>query len=218
MIEFVKNRQWLIPRTDDDMKTLLKANLRLTKYDVDFLPTIRLLVKDQVKVHDFSPLIFDPMLKKLEQFWSRYGSIKYDKNRIKLITTNTKENVQKLRVVENKLLAFFERWGYATEFIPTESKTRATLTVDYLLERDKMPLIKINDREHEPDFDPAILELGNFRLIINKHNDSYGFSFEEKIVGEWQIVRSVSKLNLKEIKTSHFLSSLFELFNIQSMK
>lgn len=223
MITLLKNRQWLIPATDDDMKLLLKLNLRLTKFDVDFLPMLRLMAKtkgEKVQVKDFYVEVFDPMLKKLESFWTKTDGhiIKYDKNRIKLIARYSKESVQKLRVIENKLLAFFERWGYATEFIPSESKTRASLTIDYILEKEKMPLIIQNDREHEPDFNPAIMEFGSYRFIINKHNDCYGFSFEEKIGAQWEIVRSVSKVNLKDIKTSRFVSVLFELFNMQSIK
>ena len=222
MITLVKNRQWLIPRSDDDMKQLLKLNLRLTKYDVDYLPTLRLIAKakkEQIELLDFNTVIFNPMVKKLQKFWSRDDQvIKFEHNRIKLIGPNNPHTVKRLQNVENKLLAFFERWGFEFEFIPSESKTRAMLTVDYIVSKEKFPVIINGDREYEPDFDPAILQFGNYRLLINRHDDCFGFSFVLLIMTQWTPERSMSKVRSDQLSTAHFISTLFELFNVQSIK
>jgi hypothetical protein len=222
MITLVRNRQWLIPYTDDDMKVLLTLNLRLTKYDVDYLPTLRLIAKakkEQVQILDFNKVVFDPMLNKLEKFWSKDDQVlKLEHNRIKLIGPNNSQTVKRLQNIENKLLAFFERWGFDFEFIPSESKTKAMLTIDYILSKEKLPVIISNSTDSDPDFDPAILQFGNYRLLINRHNDCFGLSFEELSMGEWTVVRGMPKVRADQLSTSHFISTLFEMFNVQSIK
>lgn len=222
MITLVKNRQWLVPYCDDDMKRLIKLNLRLTKYDVDYLPTLRLIAgskKEQIQILDFTEVVLNPMFDRLTKWWSKDSqTIKFDKDRVKLIGPNTPSTIKKLKNVENKLLAFFERWGYETEFIPSESKTKAMLTVDYVLAKEKLPVIINGDHQHEPDFDPAILQFGNYRLLINRHGDGFGISFEELSMSEWTVVRSMPKVKANQLSTAHFISTLFEMFNVQSIK
>lgn len=219
MITLIKNRQWLIPYTDEDMRQLLKLNLRMTKYDVDMLPTLRLIAKQEIVVLDFYKTLLDPLFERLEKAWCvNNRSIKYQKNRLKLIAPLSPKNIRALQTIENKLLAFFERWGFDTEFIPTESATKCMLTIDYVSSRDKYPVIINNDRESDPDFNPAILEFGTFRIVLDQHQDSYGMRFEELIAGEWETVRSVSKISLRQITSSHFISTLVTMFNQQMMK
>lgn len=222
IISFVRNRQYLIPREDQDMKALLTLNLRLTRYDVDYLPTLKLIAEAKgysIEVSDFSPIIED-LFTRLENWWTASAdqTFKYEKNRIKLLGPNNPSIVRKLQNLENKLLSFFERWGYETNFIPSQSKTRASLTIDYSLSRDKVPVITIDDAEHELDFDPAILQFGKQRIIISRRANSYGYAFQEYVNGDWHDVRSQSKINMNELKSSHFITTLFEMFNIQSLK
>lgn len=227
MITFARNKQWLIPLTDDDSRKLCKLGLKLTKFDIDFVPTLKLILKhkkEKASYVDFQSVVLDPAISKLEKFWAKTenSKVKYGNCQIKLFGDNNQSNLQKLRTIENKLALFFERWGYEVDFIHNETATRCSLTIDYAFSSERLPVITYDDREYDADFDPAILEFGDYRLLIYVHTDCFGFAFEKKKLGisgdSFETIASQSKIQYSKLKSSHMIATLFELFNLQSMK
>ena len=223
-MKFVRNRQFLIPYDDDTMRKLISCNIRLTKFNLDFLPVLKQIVqtvhKDEVfEVAEWATL-FDPMLDHLEAFWTRDKGckIRFNKNEIKITAPAEERFVKRLKIIEQKLRLFFERWGYIVEFAPSESKTRCGLGVYYSFEKEKLPVITIGDAAYDLDFDPAILEFGDYRLVLNCRTDCFGWSFEHRDWSDhWQIVYQNTKVPYDKLKTSHFFSTVFSMFNLQAI-
>lgn len=219
VVTFARHGRWLIPFTDADMKVLTKFNLRLTKWDVDYLSTMKLILSKRnysVEIVPFKDNVLQPMFDKLIIFWSEKhkNKVTFDKDRFKLSAPNVPQNVQRLRTIESKLRTFFERWGFDVDITSNESKTKCGLTIEYSFSNECNPLITTNDSSHVVDFDPAILEMGNYRLLISQHGDKFGFSFEEKFYGnEWQPVKAQSNIAYDKLKSSRMISTLFEMFN-----
>lgn len=216
-MQFVKYKGWLIPRTDADIQLLYKKGLRLTKYDINFLPTLKLVVRgEDIEIADFVQEVFDPMLDKLERFWCRTekNRIFFETNRLKLVGGNDVHNIQRLRTIETKLRYFFSRWGFSIDVVPNQTKTKCGLAVDYTFDRN--PVIQLADGEHDPDFDPAILEFGEYRLVLSQRTAGYGFSFEKRTNTDWEVVAQQTQLDYDTLKTSHMIATLFDMFNIQS--
>lgn len=224
MITFARNKQWLIPLTDDDSKKLCKFGLKLTKFDIDFVPTLKLILKakkEKASYVDFYQSVLQPTIDKLEKFWTKTekNNVKYGNCRIKLFGDNTQENLQKLRTIETKLALFFDRWGYEADFVHSENPKRCSLAIDYAFSSERLPVITHGDREYDADFDPAILEFGDYRLLIYVRTDCFGFSFEKKLIdNSFEAIASQSKIPYSKLKSSHMITTLFELFNLQSMK
>lgn len=217
-IQFVKYGHWLIPATDKDLKILTKFNLRLTKWDADYIETLRLIVSKknyEVEVSSFNLQIMEPMLEKLERFWAR-GKNKFllSKGQIKLLGPNESSNLQKLRTIEGKLRTFFDRWGFEVVVTSNQTKTKCGLTFEYVFSKDHNPVITLADASHVLDFNPAILEMDNHRLVLSQHGDYYGFSFEEKVHGQWNVIKQNSHLPYSKLKSSRMISTLFEMFNL----
>lgn len=217
-VTFARYGRWLIPVTEEDMHILTKFNLRLTKWDADYVGTMRLILSKKnysVEIVPFTSTIFGPAVDKLEEFWCR-GKNKFfmSKGQIKLVGPNEPKNVQKLRTIENKVRVFFDRWGFDLEVTSNETKTRCGLTFDYSFSRDHDPVIVAGSAEHIPDFDPAILEMDNYRLVLSRHGEHYGFSFEEKVHGDWTPIRQNSCMSYNKLKSSRMISTLFEMFNM----
>ena len=223
-MKLVRNRQWLIPYDDDAMKTLIACNIRLTKFDYDFLPVLTQIVntkfKDEtIEVVDWTKNIWEPMLDRLEAFWSDKGcKCRFNKNEVKLTAPAEERYIKRLTLIEQKLRFFFERWGYSVAFNPAESKTRCGLGIYYSFDRERLPVITIADASYDPDFDPAILEFGDYRLVLSCRTDCFGWSFEHRdIASQWQILYQNTKVPYDKLKTSHFFSTVFSMFNLQSM-
>lgn len=217
-ITFVQYSHFLIPLAEEDMKELAKFNLRLTKWNADYLATMKLILSKKgytVEVVPFTTEILNPSLERLENFWVR-GKNKFlsSKGQIKLTGSNEPSNLQRLRTIEKKLRVFFDRWGFDIDVTSNETKTRCGLTVDYVFSDERNPVITIGDNSHIPDFNPAILEMDKFRLVLSRHGDFYGFSFEEKVNGDWNPIKQNSRMSYKKLNSSRMISTLFEMFNL----
>ena len=217
-VTFARHGRWLIPVSERGMKVLTKFNLRLTKWDADYVGTMRMILSKKnysVEVVPFGLNIFNPTMERLEKFWCR-GKNKFliSKGQIKLLGPNEPGNVQKLRTIESKMRIFFDRWGFDVDVTSNETKTRCGLTFDYHFSMYRDPVITIGDQSHIPDFDPAILEMDNFRLVLSRHGDHYGFSFEEKVRDEWTPIKHNSSMSYSKLKSSRMISTLFEMFNM----
>lgn len=218
VVTFVKHGRWLIPFSDNDMKILTKFNLRLTRWDADYIGSMKLILSKKdytVEVFPFTSHVMEPMLEKLEKFWAR-GKNKFfvSKGQIKLVGPNEPSNVQKLRTIETKVRVFFDRWGFDVDVTSNETKTRCGLTFDYVFSASRDPVITMDDASHIPDFDPAVLEMDNYRLVLSRHGEHFGFSFEEKIQNQWTPVKHCSCISYNKLKSSRMISTLFEMFNM----
>ena len=217
-VTFARHGRWLIPVSERDMKVLTKFNLRLTKWDADYVGTMRLILSKKnysVEIVPFGSTILDPTMERLEKFWCcGKNKLLISKGQIKLLGPNEPSNVQKLRTIESKVRIFFDRWGFDVDVTSNETKTRCGLTFDYHFSSNRDPVVTIGDQTHIPDFDPAILEMDNYRLVLSRHGDHYGFSFEEKVRDEWTPIKRNSSMSYSKLKSSRMISTLFEMFNM----
>lgn len=211
---FVRSGRFLVPRSEVEVKKLFKCNIRSTRVNVNLLPTLKTILRQDIEIEEFDSLL-DSVLQRLQNFWRGSGrTMQVARGNIRL-TSNNRDDIQQLSDIEQKLRAFFARWGHRVECTINRTKTRIVLFVSYESTASQIPLIQIGDASHEVDFSPAVLSMGKYRLTLSvRENGHFGFSFEERqFNGDFKKLAEQTRLSVDELKSDRLISTLFNLFN-----
>jgi hypothetical protein len=216
-MKLVKNDEYLIPYTDSDMKELSSVGINLTKLCFNYYPTLQLFFPDTTII-PYSE-VENEMLGKLEAFWKKRDKARFSlkRNQIRMTAPATPSNINSLRLIEIKLSSYFYRWGYKATYETIDTNGNCGLKIRY--EFDGYPVITLKDGSHNLDFDPAILELGKTRIQISKNGETYSYKVEKRtFLDGWEAVVEETGLRLEDLKTSHFIQTVFELFNRKAIE
>lgn len=221
-MKIVKIDSILVPYKVEDMKMLISWNIALTKFSLSYLPTLKKIAKSYKENIEIVPfeLIEDNMVKKLFSYWTSFDNNKAKKvnSRISLYGDKNNKNINRLRDIEIKLKYFFERWGFAFEFVSTGTGNRCGLRIDYSLSKYKYPVIKCDSLESDPCFDPAILELGNIKIVLSPRADGYTVTvYHKTFMADWEAVLE-ENMDFNTINNSHFIETLFTLLNKKALE
>lgn|GEM_PF-4072396 len=111
--------------------------------------------------------------------------------------------------LERSLREFFDRWGFVGEFVPSESRERLKLVINFKMDVKRMPSVTI--KKDVQDIEPSILTFGFNRLTMRRDKHFLHWSFEQKSGDNW-IEKHSSSCTLDELNNPlAFIGSLIEM-------
>lgn len=217
-IKMVKIEQGLVPLSEADVEVLRSLNLCLTRYTTNYISTLRFFCRragHELEIQNFSETVLPQFEKTLSNFWSTNSKNKcsFEDGKMTFSGLNSEENIEALKLLQEKLSAFFERWGFESSCVLSRTQSKCTLNVSFFVSSRKYPVIVHGGHESDPVFDPATLDVGNYRITLEQHDDGFGFSFSEKVNGEWKILRRHNCISYTKVRSHHALATLFDMFN-----
>ena len=171
-VRLTRIKQWYLPADAESYTALKEIGRPLTRIHINFMPAVKLLAnKHKLRGTEvsFKDEILDPFLDKVGTAWNSKEFFKASiGNRTMKFETLKPEVLDKAKrwvpQMEEKLRAFFQRWGYSSTFDYSESRGRCKLNVEYWYDSQKLPIVVL---EEEPKPLPKIqLKLGFTRITL----------------------------------------------------
>lgn len=85
--------------------------------------------------------------------------------------------------LERSLREFFDRWGFVGEFIPSETRERLKLVVNFKMDMKRMPSVTL--KQEVADIEPSILTFGFNRLTLRRDKHMVHWTFEQRSGDNW---------------------------------
>lgn len=151
IIRLTKIKQWYLPVDKESYTILRDAGVPLIRIPADFIPALSLLTKKHhIKAREvsFRDEILGPFLENVGTTWNKKPfckatigarNMKFETTKAE-VYTKMKEVIPKLVEV---LERFFARWGYSYTIVPSESRQKWKIDVDYFFDSNKMPIIPL---------------------------------------------------------------------------
>jgi hypothetical protein len=229
VINVTKIKQWYIVADVQSYAELKKMGVPMLRIHQNFLPTFQLLKKKwnfRIKSQDFEDSILDPFMDKVGETWVRkYGTCTMTSKVLVFQARNpdkirdAKEAVPKL---EEKLLSFFNRWGYKCNFQYSEGRDglRLKFHVEYWFDNDKMPVLPLETPTEQ--LKPVVLKIGFTRISLsfdpmNSKDRKIGYvhlKIETSQGGKWQPIHTTKCLPTQFSSVLPMLNALMGVVNL----
>lgn len=167
-IEFVKIRQWYVPRNADSYRILRELRTPLLKMHRDFLPVLKLVTVPRgikAKAFDFESILNERLDKLGLQWKSRPGrTCKLTDKRLAFSAPCNDRNRRAIASLEASFAKFCTRWGFKATPLYSEREDRLRLVIDYQFDPSRNPIIESAPVEQTRSFE---LVLGNTKFKIS---------------------------------------------------